>query len=150
MKEFVDDEKTRAKKVKVRPNPRFDQGDDEIDITVDEEDDLLLGTIHMIGGPHHPNLENRIRGKIRMIKQMHEVLSVQSPSKKSRQATSKPGSIIFMKANLERVQHPHTDPLVIQVRINDYDVNRILVDTRSSIEVMYYEFLNNINSLNQT
>ena len=60
MKEFVDDEKTRAEKAEVRPNPRFNQGDNEIDKTIDEEDDLPLRTIHMIGGPHHPNLENRI------------------------------------------------------------------------------------------
>ena len=60
MKEFVDDEKTREEKVEVRPNPRFEQGDDEIDRTVDEEDDLSLGTIHMIGGPYYPDLENRI------------------------------------------------------------------------------------------
>ncbi|GFS44221.1 hypothetical protein Acr_00g0089210 [Actinidia rufa] len=44
------------------------------------------------------------------------------------------GSIAFSKANLERVQHPHVDPLVIQLKINNYDVKRILVDTGSSIE----------------
>ena len=77
---------------------------------MDKEDDLSLGTIHMIGGPHHSDLENRIRGEIRIIKQMHEILSVQSPAKKLRQATSEPGSITFIKTVLERVQHPHTDP----------------------------------------
>ena len=37
------------------------------------------------------------------------------------------------------VQHPYADPLVIQLRINNYDVKRILVDIGNSIEVMYYD-----------
>ena len=52
---------------------------------------------------------------------------------------SKLGSIAFSKANLEKVQHPHVDPLVIQLKINNYDIKRILVDMESSIEVMYYD-----------
>ncbi|GFZ03447.1 hypothetical protein Acr_16g0000710 [Actinidia rufa] len=126
---------TRAEKTEVIPNPRFDRGDDEIDKAMDEEEDLPLGTIHMIEGPNHPYLENRIRGEIRMIKQMHDVLSVQSPAKKSRLTVSESRSITFTRAYLERVQHPHIDPLVIQLRMNNYDVKRILVDTGSSIEL---------------
>ena len=52
---------------------------------------------------------------------------------------SKPRSITFTKADLEKVQHPHSDPLVIQLRMNGYDVKMILVDTGSSVEVMYYD-----------
>lgn len=106
---------------------------------MDGEEDLPLRTIHIIGGLNHPDLENKIWGEIEMIKQMHEVLSVQSPAKKPRQAVSKPGSIKFTRVNLEKVQHPHSDTLVIQLRLNNYDVKRILVDTKSSIEVMYYD-----------
>ena len=46
------------------------------------------------------------------------------------------GSITFTKADLERVQHPHSDPLVIQLRLHNYDVKRILVDTNSLVEVL--------------
>ncbi|XP_057489426.1 uncharacterized protein LOC130775293 [Actinidia eriantha] len=46
--------------------------------------------------------------------------------------------VTFFRANLERVQHPHSDLLVVQRRIGGYDVKRILVDTKSSVEVMYY------------
>ena len=49
MKKYVDEEKTWAKKAKVKPNPRFDRGKNETDKTVKEEEDLPLGTIHMIG-----------------------------------------------------------------------------------------------------
>ena len=86
---------------------------------MDEDEDLPIGTIHMIGGSNHLDLENRIRGKIRMIKQMYEVLSVQSPAKKTRQTTTELGSIIFTKVDLERVQH--------------------LGGMESSVEVMYYD-----------
>ena len=38
-----------------------------------------------------------------MIKKMYEILSVHSPAKKLRLATFELGSIMFTKANLERV-----------------------------------------------
>ena len=45
---------------------------------------------------------------------------------------------MITKADLERVQHPLTDPLVILLRMNGYDVKMILVDTGSFVKVMYY------------
>ena len=47
------------------------------------------------------------------------------------------GSITFTKADLERVQDPHNDHLVIQLRVHNYNVKRILVDSINSIEVIY-------------
>ena len=85
MKEFIDEEKSRAEKAEVRPNSKFDPSDDDEQAkVVDECEDLLLGTIHMIRGSNHPDLKNRILGEIRMIKQMYEVISVQLPDNKSR------------------------------------------------------------------
>ena len=37
LKEFIDGKKTQAKKTEVKPNPRFDRGDDETDKTMEEE-----------------------------------------------------------------------------------------------------------------
>ncbi|PSS08152.1 Topoisomerase [Actinidia chinensis var. chinensis] len=140
LKEFIDEEKTWAKKGDAKPNPRFDRrdDDDEGERTVGEKEDRPLRTIHMIGGPRDTNLKNRIRREIQILKQIYEVLSVHSPAKKSRKEVTEPESITFIKADLERVQHPHSDPLVIQHRMNNYDVRRILMDTGSSVEVMYY------------
>ncbi|GFS42015.1 hypothetical protein Acr_00g0077690 [Actinidia rufa] len=56
----------------------------------------------MISGPHHPDLENRIRGDIRIVKQMHKVLSVHSPAKKLSVAAAEPESLIFTKADLDK------------------------------------------------
>ncbi|GFZ21140.1 hypothetical protein Acr_29g0003020 [Actinidia rufa] len=57
-------------------------------------------------------------------------------AKKLRVAAAEPGSLTFTKANIDRVQHPYSDPLVIQLRINNYDVRRVLVNTGSSVEGM--------------
>ena len=67
------------------------------------------------------------------------LLSVQPATKKPWYGLSESGRITFTKADLERVQYPHSDPLVIQVPVHGYDVKRITVDTGSSIEVMYYD-----------
>ena len=47
MKEFVDKEKTQAREIEVRL--RFDRGNDETNKTIEDEEDLPLSTIHMIG-----------------------------------------------------------------------------------------------------
>ncbi|GFZ09869.1 hypothetical protein Acr_21g0004680 [Actinidia rufa] len=140
LKEFVDNEKTRTEAAEAEANGRPDRVKEETKEAANAEDeDIPLGTIHMIGGPNDPNLESKIRSEIRMIKQMHEVLSVQSLPKKIKTAETERECVTFSMADLERVQHPHSDPLVVQLRIGGYDVKRILVDTESSVEVMYYD-----------
>ncbi|GFZ11224.1 hypothetical protein Acr_22g0006220 [Actinidia rufa] len=115
LKEFVDDEKTRVGAAEAETNSRPNRGGNKVEETVDVEDeDLPLGTIHMIEGSNDPSLENKVRSELRIIRQMHE-------------------------ADLERVQHPHSNSLVVQLRIDRYDVKRILVDTGSSVKVMYYD-----------
>ncbi|GFS41376.1 hypothetical protein Acr_00g0073960 [Actinidia rufa] len=73
LKEFVDEEKTRAEITEARPNSRFDRGGGDVEKAIDVGDkDLPLGTIHMIKGPNDLSLENRVWSEIRMIRQMHE------------------------------------------------------------------------------
>ena len=147
MKEFVDEKKKQAEKAVAKPNPRFDQrdGDDEWEHNADEEEDQPLRTIHMISGPRDPDLKNRIKGEIWVLKQMYEVLSVYSLAKKPSKETTKSGSITFTKANLKRVQNPHSNPLVIHLRMNNYDVRRVLVDIESLVEVMYFHLFKQLN-----
>ncbi|GFZ21894.1 hypothetical protein Acr_29g0010560 [Actinidia rufa] len=74
LKEFMDNEKTRAEAAKTEANRRPDRVREEVKEAVDAEDeDLPLGTIHMIEGPNDPSLESKIRNEIRMIRQMHEL-----------------------------------------------------------------------------
>ncbi len=46
-------------------------------------------------------------------------------------------TISFSDGDLKDVQLPHSDPLVITLRIGNYDVKRVLVDQGSFAEVMY-------------
>ena len=69
---------------------------------------------------------------------MNEVLGPLA-DKKPRQSSSKPGNITFTKANHTQVQHPHNNSFFIQLWIHGYDVKWYLVDSNSSVEVMYYD-----------
>ncbi|GKV26048.1 hypothetical protein SLEP1_g35410 [Rubroshorea leprosula] len=46
--------------------------------------------------------------------------------------------ITFTSADLETVITPHNDPLVTSVRINNCEVQRVLVDTGSASDIMYF------------
>ncbi|XP_028110148.1 uncharacterized protein LOC114308697 [Camellia sinensis] len=46
--------------------------------------------------------------------------------------------ISFFTRDLERIQMPHNDALVVILRIKEFDVKRILIDQGSSAEIMYY------------
>jgi hypothetical protein len=48
-------------------------------------------------------------------------------------------TISFLDSDLKDVQLPHNNPLVITLRIGNYDVKRVLVDQGSFIEVMYQD-----------
>jgi hypothetical protein len=48
-------------------------------------------------------------------------------------------TISFSDSDLKDVQLPHNDPLVITLRIGNYDVKRVLVDQESFAEVMYQD-----------
>uniref|UniRef100_A0A2N9GA36 Integrase catalytic domain-containing protein n=1 Tax=Fagus sylvatica TaxID=28930 RepID=A0A2N9GA36_FAGSY len=47
--------------------------------------------------------------------------------------------ISFSDSDLKDVQLPHNDPLVVTLRIGNYDVERVLIDQGSFAEVMYQD-----------
>ena len=44
----------------------------------------------------------------------------------------------FTKEDARRLPHPHDDPLVVSIRVEDYNTYRVLVDNESSIDILYY------------
>ena len=78
-------------------------------------------TIHMNGGPHH-----LILGTIHMNDEEVKIEPNQSVLHHIYQSWPWASSA------------PHNNPLVIQLRVHNYDVKRILGDIGSSVEVMYY------------
>ncbi|XP_052190005.1 uncharacterized protein LOC127799827 [Diospyros lotus] len=57
-----------------------------------------------------------------------------TPLKKAR---TTPSDIVFTKEDTKEVHWPYNDALVVRARINNVEVRRIMVDTRSSMNVMY-------------
>ncbi|XP_028123312.1 uncharacterized protein LOC114320357 [Camellia sinensis] len=47
--------------------------------------------------------------------------------------------ISFDDTDLDRVTLPHADPLVIELRVNRFTVERVLIDQGSTLEIMYYK-----------
>ena len=44
----------------------------------------------------------------------------------------------FNEADARRVKQPHNDPLVIMLNIEGFNTKRILVDNRSSANIIYF------------
>ena len=44
----------------------------------------------------------------------------------------------FSKEDARRLHHPHNDALVVNVRVGEYNVHRMLVDNGSSTDILYY------------
>ena len=48
-------------------------------------------------------------------------------------------SITFIEEDAQEIQFPHNDAVVVSLNIADYDVRRILVDSESSIDILFYD-----------
>ena len=46
--------------------------------------------------------------------------------------------IRFSEEDARRLYHPHDDALVVSIRIEDYNMHRVLVDNGSSTDILYY------------
>ena len=44
----------------------------------------------------------------------------------------------FSEENARRLHHPHNDALVVNIRVGDYNMHRVLVDNGSSTDILYY------------
>ena len=44
----------------------------------------------------------------------------------------------FSEEDARRLHHPHDDALVVNIRVGDYNVHRVLVDNGSSADMLYY------------
>ena len=46
--------------------------------------------------------------------------------------------IEFSEEDARRLHHPHDDTLVVSIRVGDYNTHQVLVDNRSSADILYY------------
>ncbi|XP_028055799.1 uncharacterized protein LOC114259965 [Camellia sinensis] len=78
-----------------------------------------------------------LRGMIKKAEHMREVLSVQPAVKKEK--TEEKDILTFSSKDLERIQVPHNEALVVTLRVKGFDIKRILIDQGSSVEIMHYD-----------
>ena len=46
--------------------------------------------------------------------------------------------IRFSKEDARRLHHPHDDAFVVNLRVGDYNMHRVLVDNSNSTDILYY------------
>ncbi|XP_028055939.1 uncharacterized protein LOC114260081 [Camellia sinensis] len=99
---------------------------------------LIINVIH---GTATQELEETLREEIAKAVQIQQVMSVEPASKKVRAVSKSPlCTVSFTRKDLEDIQHPHTDALIINVGIGKrFDVKRVLVDQGSAADVLYYD-----------
>ena len=44
----------------------------------------------------------------------------------------------FSEEDARRLHHPHDDALVVSIRVEDYNMHRLLIDNGSSADILYY------------
>ena len=44
----------------------------------------------------------------------------------------------FSEEDAQRLHHPHDETLVVNIRVEDYNMHRVLVDNGSSADILYY------------
>lgn len=71
-------------------------------------------------------------------KRARQVFNVQAISK-DEALSSDP--IAFTAEDAKGIHHPHNDPLVVEVRMGEFDVERVLVDTGSMVNVLFSQTL---------
>uniref|UniRef100_A0A2N9JAP2 RNase H type-1 domain-containing protein n=1 Tax=Fagus sylvatica TaxID=28930 RepID=A0A2N9JAP2_FAGSY len=95
-----------------------------------------IGTIDVI---HSHARADSLRTETRAAAHLREIFQVSegvtpAPKRLRKEMTEE---IIFTDRDLEGVQLPHSDALVVTMQIGDFEVKRILIDPGSSAEIMY-------------
>ncbi|XP_028084648.1 uncharacterized protein LOC114285759 [Camellia sinensis] len=94
------------------------------------------GVVNVIHGIVELARVCELHGMIKKAEHMREVLSIQLTIKRGK--TKEKNMLSFSSRDLELIQTPHNDALVVTLRIRDFNVKHILIDQGSLIEIMYY------------
>jgi hypothetical protein len=100
------------------------------------KDSAPIGIIDVI---HYGTTSHDQRGEMRRAAHLRKVFQIGDSAQMAPAPLKKESveQIIFTDQDLEGVQLPHSDALVVTLRIGEFDVKRILIDPGSSVEIMY-------------
>ncbi|XP_028118786.1 uncharacterized protein LOC114316316 [Camellia sinensis] len=115
-----------------------EQGNPPPEPNIEHPPRLIINVIH---GTATQEPEETLREEIAKVVQIQQVMSVKPASKKVRTAPKSPlCTVSFNRNDLEGIQHPHTDALIITVEIGKrFDVKRVLLDQGSAADILYYD-----------
>ncbi|XP_028092012.1 uncharacterized protein LOC114292292 [Camellia sinensis] len=99
---------------------------------------LIINVIH---GTATQESKEALKEEIAKATQIQRVMSMEPASKKVRTVPKSPlCTVSFTSKDLEGIQHPHIDALIITVEIEKrFDVKRVLVDQGSAVDILYYD-----------
>ncbi|XP_028103613.1 uncharacterized protein LOC114302741 [Camellia sinensis] len=97
----------------------------------------VQGIINVIHGIVEPTRVCELWGMIKKAEHIREVLSVQPAVKRGN--TEVKDVLRFSSQDLDHIQMPHNDALVVTLHMKDFDIRHILIEQGSSIEVMHYD-----------
>ena len=118
LRQFIDNTKHQQQREHV-PKPKAPIG--------------IIDVIHSHARADNLRAETRTAAHLREVFQVCEGVTP-IPKRLKKETTEE---IIFTDRDLEGVQLPHSDALVITMQIGDFEVKRILIDPGSSAEIMY-------------
>lgn len=100
-----------------------------------------VGVIDVVHGAINPSevAAQSVRTQRKMATHLKEVYQMGTEPTFVKKAGEVKGEISFLDEDLLDVVQPHNDALVLTLRVQEYNVRRILIDMRSSSEIMYIE-----------
>ena len=110
-----------------------DHKDEKLKGKIEESSRPPLGEIRVILGGSSTGWSSKSKKVYLKV-----VQSVQLYGRSPRARSTDKQAITFTDEDAERIHHPHDDAIVITLLIADYTTKRVLVDNRSSTEILYY------------
>ncbi|XXG78142.1 hypothetical protein AAC387_Pa08g2147 [Persea americana] len=104
----------------------------------DSQDSEPEGVIHVIHLAAPPKKSSQARAEARRASHQKQVLTA-APGQAAKKAETDGVRIWFSDKDLEDVELPHNDALVLTLKLQNFLVQRALVDPGSSSEVLYYD-----------
>ena len=78
-------------------------------------------------------------GTLKSLKKAHEreIISVHSQLPPMKMLRKDEPDIVFSGRDSHSITQPHDDPLVIMLKVEEFNIHQVLIDNRSSSDIIY-------------